>query len=108
MKRGDVITVALSGDYGKPRPAVVIQSDTLLETDSVLVCLITSKLQEASVYRLDVPASEQTGLREPSQVMADKIMAARRTKCGPRVGRFDAAAIQALNRMLVVVTGIAD
>ena len=60
MKRGDVITVALSGDYGKPRPAVVIQSDTLLETESVLVCLITSKRQEASLYRLDVPGSEQT------------------------------------------------
>ena len=108
MKRGDVITVALSGDYGKPRPAVVIQSDTLLETESVLVCLITSKRHEASIYRLDVPGSELTGLREPSQVMADKIMAARRAKCGARVGRLDAATIQALNQMLAVVTGIAD
>lgn len=27
MKRGDIITVALSGDYGKPRPAVVVQND---------------------------------------------------------------------------------
>ena len=108
MKRGDVITVALSGDYGKPRPAVVIQSDTLLETESVLVCLITSKLQEASIYRLDVTGCEQTGLREPSQVMADKIMAARRARCCRRVGRLAAATIQDLNRMLAVVTGIAD
>lgn len=27
MKRGDLVTVATSGDYGKPRPALVIQSD---------------------------------------------------------------------------------
>jgi mRNA interferase MazF len=33
------VTVAVQGDCGKPRPAVVIQSDWLAETDSVLVCL---------------------------------------------------------------------
>ena len=26
MKRGDIITVSASGDDGKPRPAVVVQS----------------------------------------------------------------------------------
>ena len=27
MKRGDLVTIALQGDYGKPRPALVVQSD---------------------------------------------------------------------------------
>ena len=27
MKRGDVVIVSAPGDFGKPRPAVVIQSD---------------------------------------------------------------------------------
>jgi mRNA interferase MazF len=27
MKRGDFVTIALQGDFGKPRPALVIQSD---------------------------------------------------------------------------------
>src|SRR5689334_14593207 len=108
MKRGDLITLATPGDYGKPRPAVVIQSDNLGETDSVLVCLVTSTLREASVYRLDVPLQAATGLRTHSQVMVDKIMAARRVKCSAPIGRLDSAAIQSLNRMLAVVTGIAD
>jgi mRNA interferase MazF len=27
VKRGDVVVCTLAGDYGKPRPAVVVQSD---------------------------------------------------------------------------------
>ncbi|MHB8211101.1 MAG: type II toxin-antitoxin system PemK/MazF family toxin [Acidithiobacillus sp.] len=27
MNRGAVVVVALQGDYGKPRPALVVQSD---------------------------------------------------------------------------------
>ena len=108
MKRGDIITIAAQGDYGKPRPAVVIQSDNLGETDSLLVCLVTSTLRDASVYRLNVAHGEATGLEMPSQIMADKIMAVRRTKCSAAIGNLDKTTIQALNRMLTVVIGIAD
>ncbi len=108
MKRGDVITVATQGDYGKPRPAVVIQSDWLDEADSVLVCLITSTRRAAPLYRLDIPNDGSTGLREPSQIMADKIMAVRREKCGPAIGRIGAAELLALGRMLALMIGVAD
>lgn len=108
MKRGDLITVAVSGDYGKPRPALVIQSDFLAETDSVLVCLLTTTLRAAPLYRLTLPAGAGTGLREPSQVMVDKIMAVRRDRCGAPVGRADDADMLALGRLLAFVIGIAD
>lgn len=108
MKRGDIVTVAISGDYGKPRPAIVIQSDWLVETESVLVCLLTSTLRAAPLYRLDVAASATTGLREPSQAMVDKIMAVRRDKCGGAIGRLSQGELMALSRMLALVTGIAD
>lgn len=108
MRRGDLITVALSGDYGKPRPALVIQSDFLPETDSVLVCLLTTMLRAAPLYRLALPAGEATGLREPSQVMVDKIMAVRRDRCSAPIGRADDAALLALGRVLAFVIGIAD
>ena len=29
MRRGDIVTVAAPGDFGKPRPGVVIQGDAL-------------------------------------------------------------------------------
>jgi len=108
MKRGDIVTVAAQGDYGKPRPAVIIQSDWLDETDSVLVCLLTSTRRAAPLYRLDVPQSVETGLREPSQIMADKIMAVRRDKCGPAIGRVGTAELLALGRMLALMIGVAD
>ncbi len=96
------------GDYGKPRPALVIQSDFLFETESVLVCLLTTTLRPAPLYRLSLPAGKETGLRKPSQVMADKIMAVRRNRCGPAIGRIDAAGLLALGRLLAFIVGIAD
>jgi mRNA interferase MazF len=109
MKRGDIVTVAVQGDYGKPRPAVVIESDRLSPTDSVLVCLITSTLHEDAPFRRHpIETSPTTGLRVPSHVMVDKIFAVRRTKCGPRIGQMDATAMLAVSRKLALVTGIAD
>ena len=108
MRRGEIVTVAVQGDYGKPRPAVVIQSDWLAETDSVLVCLLTSTVREAPLYRFTILSTPETGLRQTSQVMVDKIMAVRRDKCGPAIGRLDEAAMLVLNRLLALVIGLAD
>jgi mRNA interferase MazF len=108
VKRGDLVTVALSGDYGKPRPALVIQSDFLADSDSVLVCLLTTTLREAPLYRLNLPANAESGLREASQVMVDKIMAVRRDRCGAPIGRIDDAALVALGRLVALMVGVVD
>jgi mRNA interferase MazF len=108
VRRGDLVTVARSGDFGKPRPALVIQSDFMAETDSVLVCLLTSTLRAAPLYRLPLAAGEATGLREPSQVMVDKIMAVRRDRWGTPISRAEDAALLALGRLLAFVVGVAD
>ena len=93
---------------GEPRPALVIQSDFLTATHSVLVCLLTTTLRAAPLYRLPLPVEEATGLREPSQVMADKIMAVRRDRCSAPMGRTDEAALLALGRLLAFTVGIVD
>jgi mRNA interferase MazF len=85
MKRGDIIKIALQGDYGKPRPAVVIQSDRFNETHaSFLVCPMTSTLVGAPIFRVRVSASDRNGLRQTSDIMADKIYTIRREKAGRR------------------------
>lgn len=106
MQRGDLVTVAVSGDYGKPRPALVVQTDHLPETDSVLVCLLTTTLRDAPLFRFPIPAGGETGLLQPSQVMVDKIMAVRRDRCGKRIGKVDPTAMLALNRLLAFVVGV--
>ena len=108
MKRGHIVTVAAPGDYGKPRPAVIIQSDWLDETDSVLVCLMTTSRRIAPLYRLDVAADPETGLREPSQIMVEKVIAIRREKCGAPLGQLDQETLISLDRMLALMIGIAD
>jgi mRNA interferase MazF len=106
VKRGDLVIVSASGDYGKPRPAVVVQSDRIA-TESVLVAQITSTLVDAPLYRLDIAPSEGNGLKQPSQVMVDKISTMRRDKCSQVKGRLDDAALIVLDRMLAVVLGLA-
>jgi len=108
LKRGDIVAVAAPGDYGKPRPAAVVQSDWLANTDSVLVALITSTLADAPIYRLDIEPAPVSGLKVKSQVMVEKILAVPRNKCGRKIGRLDEPTLIALNHMLSVVIGIAD
>jgi mRNA interferase MazF len=108
VRRGDLVTVALQGDLSKPRPALVIQSNALAETDSVLVCPLTTTQRAAPLYRLTLPANTQTGLLAPSQVMVDKITAVRRTLCGPPIGHADPATMLALGRLLTFMIGVAD
>ena len=108
MKRGDIVTVVGSGDYGKPRPAVVVQSDLLRAASSVLVALLTSSIADAPLYRLSLEPSATNGLQLPTQIMIDKILAIPREKCGKLIGRLDDGAMIALNHMLAVIVGVAD
>ncbi|MFC3713723.1 type II toxin-antitoxin system PemK/MazF family toxin [Sphingoaurantiacus capsulatus] len=106
-KRGDLITVALQGDLGKPRPAIVIQSDYLI-THSVLVCPPTSTAVDEPLYRLPIVPTPGNGLRVESYVMVEKISAIPRWKVGEVLGRIDDAQLVALNRMLAEITGLFD
>ena len=108
MRRGDLVIVSAPRDYGKPRPAVVVQSDWLTATDSVLVALLTTALAEAPLYRRMIEPSGLNGLKEPSQIMIDKIIAIPREKCGRVIGRINESERITLNHALAVVVGIAD
>jgi mRNA interferase MazF len=73
MRRGDVVIVAAAGDYGKPRPAVIVQTDAFPEIHaSVVICQLTSELVEAPDFRITIDPNEHNGLRVSSQIMADK------------------------------------
>jgi mRNA interferase MazF len=107
MKRGDVVTVAVAGDYGKPRPAVVVLTDLLNDTHaSVVVCLVTSTVLEAPLLRLTVEPSPRNGLHQRSQIMADKLVTVRRDKIGARIGVLEEETMLGLSRALAFVMGI--
>ena len=109
MRRGDVVTFAATGDYGKPRPAVIVQSDAFPESHaSVVICQMTSELVDAPDFRLTIDPSEANGLRERSQVMADKPATVRRERIGQTIGRLSADDVGRLNVALALVMGLAD
>ena len=107
VRRGDLVTVAVAGDFGKPLPALIIQSDQFDTTATVTVLLVSSTLVEAPLIRLTVEPSASNGLRERSQVMVDKAMTVKRAKLGSRLGRLDDAALVAVNRALALFLGFA-
>ena len=107
MRRGDVVTVAAPGDYGKPRPALVIQSDLFEELPSVTLCLVTSELRDAPIFRITVDPSPDNGLRRVSQVQVDKVLTVARERVGATIGRLDDATMLKVNRSLAVFIGIA-
>ena len=107
MIRGDLVTVALPGDLGKPRPALVIQSDAFAETGTVTLLPLSGTLIDAPLFRPTVQPTEANGLAEPSQVMVDKAVSARRDRVGPPIGRLDDATLLAVTRSLAVFLGIA-
>lgn len=107
MRRGDLVTIALQGDYGKPRPALVIQSDLFDEHPSVTILPVTSELRETPLFRIMVQPNADNGLEKPSQIMVDKTQTIPREKIGKTFGRLDDESLLAVNRALAVFLGFA-
>lgn len=107
MKRGDIVIAATPGDYGKPRPAVVIQSDIFNPTHaSITLCPVTSHLVDAPLFRLNVQSAQENGLKVPSQIMLDKITTIRKEKLRQTIGRLTQPEIEALNQALDLWLGL--
>ncbi|WP_456379208.1 type II toxin-antitoxin system PemK/MazF family toxin [Thiolapillus sp.] len=106
IRRGDIVIVAVSGSYGKPRPAVVVQSDLFNEHPSVVILPITSHYRDAPIFRLGVFPDDKNGLMKPSQVMIDKILTVPRNKVSRVIGRLDDRMMVEINRALVVFLGM--
>ncbi len=101
------MTVALTGDFGKPRPALVIQSDLFDEIDTVTVLLLSSTLVNSPLVRITVLPTVTNGLTKPSQIMIDKTMTLRRDKVGKVFGCIDDDLLVSVNRSLAVFFGFA-
>jgi mRNA interferase MazF len=107
MRRGDLVTIALQGDFGKPRPALVIQSNQFDDHTTVTVLLVSSTLADTPLFRLTIDPTAENGLRARSQVMVDKAMSVKRDKVGRVIGRLDDDTMTAVNRSLLLWIGLA-
>lgn len=109
LRRGDIVIVAATGDYGKPRPAVVVQSDAFPDTHaSVVICQMTSIVADAPDFRITIEPSSGNGLRATSQIMSDKPTTVRRERISSRIGQLEAHDLARLNVALAFSLGLAD
>jgi len=109
MQRGDVVVVAAAGGYGKPRPAVIVQTDAFPQSHaSVVLCQLTSELVDAPDFRVTVEPKPENGLRLKLQVMADKPVTVKRERVGQKIGRLGNQDMARLGIALAFVLGLAD
>jgi mRNA interferase MazF len=106
VKRGDIVTVAMSGDFGKPRPALVVQSDGFQDAGTVTILLITSTPIEAPLLRVPIHPSQTNGLTVPSFIMIDKAMSVKRARIGKVTGEAGEAIMLTVTRNLAVFLGM--
>lgn len=104
--RGTLVTIALQGDYGKPRPALIIQSDYFVTHQSVTVLPVTSDLCQTPLFRVTIDPTAVNGLQRKSQVMVDKCVTVSRDKIGPQIGILDAEKLTEVDRCLAIFLGI--
>ncbi len=103
MQRGQLVIVSAQGDYGKPRPAVVIQNSRLLDQiDSVTVCFLTTRIVPARNLRVTIKPDALNGLLEPSQVQIEKIMTFPRSKVRGPIGQLSENELRDVDRYLMI------
>jgi mRNA interferase MazF len=106
MKRGDFVSIAVQGDPGKPRTALVMQADQFAEHTSVTLLPTTSTLVAAPLLRITIEPDLDNRLDQPLQVMVDKAITVKRDKLGPVLGQIDADLLVRVERALAVFLGI--
>src|SRR5512138_3069088 len=100
MKRGNLVLIALPGDYGKPRPALIVQSNLFSDHPSMTICLLTSHLLQTPLFRFHVEPSIDNGLTVPSQVQIDKMMTVPRGKIGQVIGKLSRKEMYEITKLL--------
>lgn len=104
MKRGDIVIVSLPGDYGKPRPAVVLQNDKFEgRLESYVIALLTSFDEGAKILRVDAAPTEGNNLRKQSKVMVDKLYAIPEHRIHQQVGKLESSVMRQIDRALLMI-----
>jgi len=108
VNRGDIVLVATPGDFGKPRPALIVQSRHFSNHPSMTVCLLTTHLHQTPLFRFHIEPAPGNGLASPSDIQIDKMMTLPREKIGQVIGRVDEKQLSEITKLLALWVGIAD
>lgn len=106
--RGDVAVCAVPGDYGKPRPVMVVQSPAVgaLGLSSVVTCPFTTRLTGLGLCRVLVQPTAANGLRLPSEIAVERATAIEAHKLKQTIGRIHDATMAAVEHAVLFVFGM--
>jgi mRNA interferase MazF len=107
FKSGDIIVAANPGDYGKPRPCLVLQAELFDDLPSVTFCMITSALRDdRPLVRITISPTTENGLHQASQIAIDKILTLPIERISKKIGTASDDVMQQVTRALVLFLGI--
>jgi len=106
-RRGQLVTIVMQGDFGKPRPALIIQANQFDLHTTIAVLPVTSTLVPVPLFRVTIEPSSSNGLQQVSQIMVDKPLTCRREKIATLIGEVDKTIMIAVERCLAIFLGIA-
>jgi len=87
VKRGEFYYVVPPRDFGKQRPAVVVQSPLFLaNAPTVTFCLMTGSVQFVNPMRILVKPTKTNGRDQPSLIQVDKIITVDAERIRNRIG----------------------
>ncbi len=105
--RGELVLAAASGDFGKPRPCLVVRSNEFQMSPAVTICPLTSTIRDdLHILRIRVEPTALNGLAKISQIAIDKVMTVKRSRVTVRIGALPDEIMQAVNRSLAVYLGL--
>ena len=90
MQRGEIwIATGNEGFSGKPAPFVIVQRNMSIPLrQSVMVCRVTSSLEDAMLFRLSLNPSAENGLEKPSSISVDKVLTIKKSNLTRQIGRI--------------------
>lgn len=107
VRRGDIAIAALAGDYGKPRPVLIVQNNALSEVvDSVIVCPFSTSIESTVIARLRIEPSAENGLEHASILMIEKLTVLHVSRISRVIGRLEDSHMDRVNLSVAFVLGL--
>jgi mRNA interferase MazF len=106
VNRGDLYIAVFPGDYGKPRPVLIVQNDGIGPLESRIICPLTTFEEPVAILRLRIGPTPENGLELPSFIMIEKIMTLPALRFRKQIGTLDAESMAIVGTRLAVVLGL--
>jgi mRNA interferase MazF len=107
VRRGDILIVSIRGYAGKPRPAVVVQSDHFLPGNTVAVCPTTGDSAGVRSLRPAIEPDATNNLKQRSWVMIDKVSIVEMSRIGRHMGKMTVDQMRIVDQRLALFLGLA-